>query len=107
MVSVKKPSPQPRLDLRVIVYPHHRLWIAHCLEMDVAAEGTTPAEAVDTLIALCDLQIRSALDDADLPSIFRPAPAEFWHMFAMAARTRHAAPPERIDRLEVRELATR
>ena len=70
------------INLSAIVYQEDRVWLAHCLELDIVAEGSDPQDALKSLVALCDLQIRTAMDDGDVASIFRPAPPEIWKLFA-------------------------
>lgn len=94
-----------RIELRGVVYPEDGWWIAHCLELDIAAEGETPTEAVGSLVSLCDYQIRTALENGDLKSIFRSAPPEIWTLYIRADDVRlPAEPSEPIDRFEIREL---
>ena len=95
-----------RLDLRAVIYQDDRWWIAHCLELDLPAEGKTPQEAVNALIPLIALQVDAALEHDDLPSIFRPAPPEIWTMFTVAASKRfHIPPPPKVvSRFKVRQL---
>lgn len=52
-------------------------WIAHCLELDIAAEGATKKAAEQDLGDLCRLQVESA-DDVD--SILRDAPHSLWDL---------------------------
>lgn len=95
-----------RIDLRGVVYRDNQWWIAHCLEMDVVAEGETPPEAIRDLIALCDLKIKDALGEGDTRSIFRPAPAKIWDLYARARNKRVPKPlPPQVARFDVREVA--
>ncbi len=70
------------INLSAIAYCEDGVWIAHCLELDIVAEGNDADEAIRSLISLCDFQIRTAMESGDLGSVFRPAPAEVWTMFA-------------------------
>jgi hypothetical protein len=95
-----------RVDLRAVVYPHQDGWIAHCLELDLVAEGTSAAEALRDVMDLAAIQVDAAIDAGDLESIFRPAPPEVWAMFSRAGDTA-AAPrrrPKSVARFEAREL---
>ena len=103
-----------RINLSAIVYREGKFWIAHCLELDIVAEGASPDDAMAALISLCDLQIRVALEESDLESIFRPAPPEIWKLFASGnplrlpsrKRARNGQPfNSPVDRFEARELA--
>jgi hypothetical protein len=109
-----KKTPRLRIDLRVILYREDGKWLAHCLELDIVAEGATPQEAIEDIVDLCNLQVRTALEDGDLQSVFRPAPPEIWKMFFMgeekksASRLRKAAsrvsPSRPVERFETREF---
>ena len=63
-----------RISLRAVVYPHGEWWIAHCLELDVVAEGRDRKTAIQDLMDLCATQIETAIDTGNLESVFRPAP---------------------------------
>ena len=94
-----------RIALRAVVYRHHAWWIAHCLELDLVAEGKHPAEALNDLRDIAVTQGDLAAREDRLESVFRPAPPEIWAMFARAAD----APPLKkktmkvVERFEVRE----
>jgi predicted RNase H-like HicB family nuclease len=103
-----------RINLSAIVYPEDGAWIAHCLELDIVAEGASSDEAVQSLVSLCDFQIKVAMEEGDLRSIFRPAPAETWQMFASGREKRIAgrrAPLRKggfkgpVNRFEARQLS--
>jgi hypothetical protein len=71
-----------RINLSAIVYRESGFWLAHCLELDIVGEGRDAADAVRTLMPLCDLQIGVAIEEGDLQSIFRAAPPEIWKLYA-------------------------
>ncbi len=96
-----------RIDLSGVAYPEGGWWIAHCLQLDIAAEGRTASEAFDALKSLCDFQIETAVEKGDLPSIFRPAPAEIWGLYATAKDSDKrlvSKPGQLVNRFETREL---
>ncbi len=102
------------INLSAISYLEDGVWIAHCLELDIVAEGTDAKDAVDSLISLCDLQITTAMEEGDIESIFRAAPPEVWKMFATAKakvpaknkKNQHSKGFEApVDRFEARQLA--
>jgi len=100
-----------RINLSAIAYQEDGVWIAHCLELDIVAEGDDLDDAVRSLVSLCDLQIITALKEGDLRSIFRPAPPEVWQMFSSgkALVEKKKAHGQRcfeapVDRFEAREL---
>ena len=102
-------SDKIRLDFRVLIYREDKFWIAHCLETDLVAEGASVAQAIDSLIDISNVQIQAAMEEADLASLFSPAPAEIWRMYAVAAegpsrRPRRAI--KQLSKLSVRQLAT-
>lgn len=76
--------PKMRLDLRCVVYKEGDLWFAHCLELDIVAEGKTPHEALADLMQLCIVQIEFATENGDIKTLFKPAPSEFWAMYSHA-----------------------
>src|SRR5579859_5801411 len=78
-----KITKKPSINLSAIVYCEDGIWLAHCLELDIVAEGTDPRDALQALMSLCDLQITTALEEGDIAAIFRPAPPEIWKLFAI------------------------
>jgi predicted RNase H-like HicB family nuclease len=99
----------PRINLQAIAYREGLVWLGHCLEMDVVAEGKTPADAMRNLMDLCRFQIEVAMEAGDLESVFRPAPPEIWKMYSMG-RTMESPKPQRsragnaVSRFEARRL---
>ena len=94
MKSVTPDAAEMQIDLRILVYREDAYWLAHCLELDIVAEGESPQSATKDLIDLCSLQIKTALAESDSVSIFRPAPAEFWKLFFTAKKKK----PSKISR---------
>ena len=95
-----------QIELRVITYPEEGFWLAHCLELDIVAEGKSPKKAVRDLIDICLLQVKTAIEENDLVSIFRPAPAEYWKMFFSAKRKKRIKPSDNgfVTEIDEREL---
>jgi hypothetical protein len=96
-----------RLFLSILIYREDSWWIAHCLEMDLPAEGHTAQGALENLFDIAKLQIQTAIEEDDLQSIFSPAPAELWKLFAESRDfpDRPARVPILgVDRLHIREL---
>jgi len=94
------------IPLRAVVYREGDWWIAHCLELDLVAEGKSPFAALKDVLDLAEFQIRVAMEDGDLDSIFRAAPPEVWRMFSLAeAFDFRRKPPKPVDRFETRSLA--
>lgn len=95
-----------RLSFRMVVYREGKYWFAHCLDMDIVAEGDSPTEALADCLRLMAFQIEAATDDAEFRSLFRPAPPEYWELFSQADDLTVDAPyPPFVDRLEAREVA--
>jgi hypothetical protein len=95
-----------KLDLRGIVYREGDAWIAHCLELDIVAEGANAEDAMNDVLDLCALQIDTAVENNDLESIFRPAPAKYWNLF-YSARSKRRLPKAsrpRVGRFDAREF---
>jgi predicted RNase H-like HicB family nuclease len=94
------------IPLSVVTYREGEWSIAHCLQMDLVAEGKTPQEALDNVFDLIDFHVSTALEVGDIESVFRPAPAEIWKMFWLGRpRKVRRRPPSPIERFEARELA--
>lgn len=53
-------------------------YLAHCLELDLVAEGSTLEEACDSLINVIDVQIRTCIANDNLENLYFPAPPEAW-----------------------------
>jgi predicted RNase H-like HicB family nuclease len=96
-----------QIPLSGLVYKEDRWWLAHCLELDIVAEGDTPESALESCLELCDLQIRTAMEENDLQSIFRPAPPKLWDMYWRTTTSLPSAQlPKEIQRFEARQFAT-
>jgi hypothetical protein len=101
-------SDRIRLDFRVLIYKEDDFWIAHCLETDLVAEGATMSQALDNLVDISNVQIEAAMDEGDLASLFTPAPADIWRMYAIAAERPSRRPRKavkQVNKLSVRQLA--
>ena len=93
-----------RILLRAVAYRHGAWWIAHCLELDLVAEGKTLQEALADVMDLSCSQIEAAIRDGDLESVFRPAPPEAWAMFSRATDIPVKQKPTcPVERFEARE----
>ncbi len=102
------------IELRAVIYREDGVWLAHCLEMDIVAEGNSPQQACRDVIELCELQIRVALEEGDIQSVFRPAPPETWKMYFMSHTIRptpYRTPPKTVaqpsSRTSAKSLPTR
>lgn len=61
--------------------PDEDAYSALCLELDIAADGSTPEEAVQSLQEAVSLHVGCALEEHDYSALFRPAPQEEWDRF--------------------------
>ena len=66
---------------RFVLFRELELWVAQCLEVDIAVQGKTLVDALRSLeltltgrIAVCE---REGIDPFDLP----PAPKDYWDLF--------------------------
>jgi len=92
------------IPLRAVAYQHGEWWIAHCLELDLVAEGRDPIHALQDLMDLSASQIESAIQRGDLESVFRPAPPAIWATFSRTQDTTiKRKPPRPVERFEARE----
>jgi len=104
----KERSPRAlSIPLRAVIYHEDRDWLAHCLEMDIVAEGRTPARALADLIDLCVFQISAALEEGDLKSVFQSAPPDIMLMFSLGeefgtAKRKKLPPP--VQSFEARKF---
>ena len=79
------------LPFHVLVYPApdiHGQWIAHCLELDLIAQGDSNEHARDVLDDQFRVLLEYNLEHGLVPIQVRPAPPEVWEA---AGLTRPAA----------------
>jgi hypothetical protein len=95
-----------RLSLDIIVYRSGPHWIAHCLQTDIVSEGDSAGDAIASVLRLMAFQLETASEDEDINSIFRPAPAEYWSLFARGADIAIEQRPflECVSSIEAREV---
>ena len=73
--------------MRVLLIKEDAVWVAQCLEHDIAAQGTTIADAKDAFVRNFAAQIAVALKYGEEPlATFAPAPKYYWDLFSMAER---------------------
>ncbi|HEV3006283.1 MAG TPA: hypothetical protein VGX78_17570 [Pirellulales bacterium] len=73
---------QFRMPLRIVLYQENGDWIAHCLELDLVGDGSTREKACASLSASINAQLDFYIRHRESAQLFRPAPAEFFKMFA-------------------------
>lgn len=69
------------LTVNVFIKKEDDLWVGHCLELDIVATGSTPAEVKKDMEDLIITQVAHAFNNDNLDHLFRPAPAEVWEEF--------------------------
>jgi len=70
-------------------------YLAHCLELDLVAEGSSRSMACEELLDVIDVQIRTCLQNDNLENLFFPAPKEVWQKLG---RARARCKEERLRR---------
>ncbi len=76
----------PSIKLNVLVYNEGNEWVAHCLQMDIVATGTSEKEVAENIFDLIRAQVVFAIDNDNLGYIFKPAPPEEWDKLAKATK---------------------
>ena len=77
--------------LHVLLLKEEGVWVAQCLEHDIAAQADEREEAVSRLMATIDLHIDADIESGIEPLSKIPAPPEhYWQIFM--AKTSHPAP---------------
>lgn len=90
------------LTIRVLIYKEASQFVAHALELDILAYGSSEAAAKKELEALLDNQLSFAACIAKPDVVHFPAPKEFFERWEKAnqARLRGEAVSERSLRLQ-------
>ncbi len=78
---IKKLSIDKNLHILLIEDKKKNDFLAHCLDMNIAAHGKTCAEAVSELKELLVVQMEYCLEHDMLDTLFRPAPKTYWDMY--------------------------
>ena len=108
LCAMKRNGKIEPLDLHVLIEKEGRLYSALCLELDVASQGRTIAEAkknIDEAIRLYLVSVYAAGDEGDF--IPRPAPIEEWLKYfqAMTQLTkRNIGSSVRSGKVRLREI---
>jgi len=74
------------VEIRVVLYREHDLWVAHCLEFDVIGSGETKDEAFRMLAEAIAIQIEHSIQHDNPGNLFRPADSETFQRFAMGVK---------------------
>lgn len=73
--------------MRVLLLKEDDLWVAQCLEYDIAAQGPTVDAAKEAFVRAFAAQIAVALHHGEEPlATFGPAPRYYWDRFSEAQR---------------------
>ena len=57
------------------------IWLAHCLELDIVAEGEGKKQVEDDLLDLVMAQFDYAMVHDNMDHFYRPAPQDVWREF--------------------------
>lgn len=83
----KKLDIHKNLHILVVHDKSKNIFIAHCLDMDIASQGKTQQEAVSELKKLIYTQIEYCVENDILDTLFRPAPKEYWDIYYRSQAT--------------------
>src|SRR5437879_1923206 len=90
-----------RVPLRVVFYREGEAWIAHCLEFDLAGDGITREDALDSLCDAVALQVQASLECNNPANLFTPADGELFRKYAAGADVADGILTVSIDRLRL------
>jgi hypothetical protein len=99
--------PKFKFELRFVVYREAGVWLAHCLEMDIVAEGRSAGEALADVFQLCAAQIEFVVEQGDIKAAFRAAPPEFWAMYSKAVPFIPSETPQWPAAVDVEKVVAR
>ena len=68
-------------EIRVVVLKDDNVFVAQCLEVDVAAQGTTPELAISRLRSALSAELKAAHDNGKQLADLGRAPESFWAVF--------------------------
>jgi len=74
------------LNLRINVIVERQAnntYLAHCLELDLLAEGNTPEEACNDLMDVIFVHVLTCIENDNLENLYFPAPKEVWEKFGL------------------------
>lgn len=83
----KKLDIHKNLHILVVHDKNKNIFIAHCLDMDIASQSKTQQEAVSELKRLIYTQIEYCVENDILDTLFRPAPKEYWDIYYRSQAT--------------------
>jgi hypothetical protein len=65
----------------ILVKQEADLYVAHCLELDIVATGSTLRQVKDDMKGLISTQVDYAFAHNNLRNLYRPAPPKVWKEF--------------------------
>lgn len=84
---------QLNYDLKVVLICDQGLWVAQCLEHDIAAQGKSIKAAMRTFSKLFAGQVFLDIENGKEPlEDFTPAPVEYWEMLEEASPLKTPTP---------------
>lgn len=69
------------MTFNILASRKENVWTAHCLELDIVAEGKTFEDVKTEIIELIKIQIDYAFSNDNLDNLYHPAPQEVWQVF--------------------------
>ena len=73
------------LDFHVLLYQEEDVWLAHCLECDLVAQGGDEDSALEGVRNSLMALIGYAVEQSDLKPLYSPAPIELWTQYQVTA----------------------
>ena len=70
-----------RMTFNVLIKKENGGWTAHCLELDIVAQGESFEKAKDEIQSLITIQLDYALANDNMKYFFKPAPDAVWAEF--------------------------
>ena len=96
------PHKQVHANLDVLMSREEGKFYAHCLALDLLAEGKTEHEAKKNLAEMIFEYLRFFVEKNMEPFIFRPAPMKYWEILKMVkTKSSHFLPSIPEDLLHV------
>lgn len=78
--SIKK-NKDISFTVNVLTKKEDGMYVAHCLELDIVAVGSTLDEAQKEIVSTVCAQIDYAFSNDNLQNLYHPAPPEAWQEF--------------------------
>lgn len=65
----------------ILIKKENEMFVAHCMELDIIATGSSVDEVSQDMIDLIIAQLKYAFSNDNLDHLYRPAPPEVWEEF--------------------------